>query len=494
MAQDRYDAIVVGAGFGGSACAGLLAKRGLKVLLVEKNPRAGGKATTFSKKGFTYTPWVVISAPIVDTLLQKVLDELEMSDKAELVSFIGQQAAIYKKPSGEYKRMPPMSDDTAMDPNVIFDWLEVKAEDREEALKCMMDLTLMPPGEIDKLDDISFADWLGRYKLPPAVYAFLLGPVADGCFVIPFDALCASEAVRCLQDIFLRNGGLFCRGGFGALADAYASAVTANGGKVMMRTRTEKILIEQGKVAGVVTDKGTFRAPIVISNAGLQPTVLKLVGEEHFDKGYVNYVKELLPSLGFMGTRYFLNKKVTDVPYGVIFSDTSSWTLQRWIDEAKTLRLPEEITVWFEVPDNYDPGAAPPGKQIIMTGYLCPADPQMTAKEKKVWWDKGEEMLFRAMPDIAKHIEAKEGYSVTNVSKLTRDQVLPGQGGECIGLGQVIGQAGKNKPSPKAPIQGLFYVGCDAGGYGVGIHQAVDSAIKVAESVTKHHQMHRGMA
>ncbi len=53
MAKDRYDVIVVGAGFGGSACAGLLARRGLDVLLVEKNARAGGKAMSLSKNGFT---------------------------------------------------------------------------------------------------------------------------------------------------------------------------------------------------------------------------------------------------------------------------------------------------------------------------------------------------------------------------------------------------------------------------------------------------------
>lgn len=76
------------------------------------------------------------------------------------------------------------------------------------------------------------------------------------------------------------------------------------------------------------------------------------------------------------------------------------------------------------------------------------------------------------------------------VSKLTRDHVLPGQGGECIGLGQIVGQAGKDKPSPKAPITGLFYVGCDAGGYGIGIHQATDSAVKVADMVMKYHLMH----
>ena len=490
MAKQKYDAIVVGAGFGGSACAGLLAKRGLSVLLVEKNRSAGGKAMTVRKKGFTHTAWVVISAPVVDTILQKVLDELGMSDKAKLVSFIGKQACIYRAPSGKFTPMPPMPEDAAMDPNVIFDWLGVKTEDREESLRCMMDITLMPADEIAKLDNISFAEWLGRYKLPPPVIAFLLGPVADGCFVVPFDALSASEAVRCLQDIFLRNGGLFCQGGFGKLADAYAEAVTANGGKVLMKTRTEKILVEQGKVTGVVTDKGTFRAPIVISNAGLQPTVLKLVGEEHFDKSYVNYVRGLMPSLGFMGTRYYLSRKVTDAPYGVIFSDRSSWTLDRWIKEAKTGNLPEDITVWFEVPDNYDPGAAPPGKQMLMTGYLCPADPEMSAREKKAWWAKGEEILFKAFPDMTQCIESREGYSVKEVSKLTRDHVLPGQGGECIGLAQAVGQAGADKPSARAPIQGLFYVGCDAGGYGIGIHQATDSAVNVADMVQKYHLMH----
>ena len=101
--------------------------------------------------------------------------------------------------------------------------------------------------------------------------------------------------------------------------------------------------------------------------------------------------------------------------------------------------------------------------------------------------------MFKALPELPKYIEFKEGYSTREVSALTRDQVLPGQGGECIGLGQVIGQCGKYKPSPKAPVQGLFYVGCDAGGYGVGTHQAVDSGINVANMVYKYHLMHKSM-
>jgi phytoene dehydrogenase-like protein len=492
MADSKYDVIVVGAGFGGSACAGLLAKRGLKVLLLEKNARAGGKAMTLSKTGFTYTAWVVISAPTQGTLLEVVLKELGMEDKVELVA-PGVNGSTYKTSSGKWILGPQPAPGEVMDPNKMFDWLEVKKQaDRDEALRVMTELTMMSPQEIATLNDISFADWLGRYSVPKSLMAFLLGPVADGCFMVPYDSLSAAEAVRTLQDIFLRSGGVFCKGGFGKLASTYAAAVKKYGGTVIMRARVEKIMVSRGKVTGVVTDKGSYQAPIVISNAGIQPTVLKLVGEEYFDKGYVNYVKELVPSWGMMGTRYFLSKKVTDFPYGTIFSNNSPYNLEKWL-KTKTEGVPDEITVWYEVPSNYDPDAAPPGKQILMTGYWCPCDPQLSAKEKKSWWDKGEEMLFKVFPDMHKYIEYKEGYSARDVSNLTRDQVLPGQGGECIGLGQVIDQAGAYKPSAKAPVQGLYYVGTDAGGYGVGIHQAVDSAINVADAVQKYHLMHQAM-
>ena len=46
---------------------------------------------------------------------------------------------------------------------------------------------------------------------------------------------------------------------------------------------------------GIETDEGDVHAPIVISNAGIQPTVLKLVGAEHFDKSYANTCASWFP-------------------------------------------------------------------------------------------------------------------------------------------------------------------------------------------------------
>jgi hypothetical protein len=63
--------------------------------------------------------------------------------------------------------------------------------------------------------------------------------------------------------------------------------------------------------------------------------------------------------------------------------------------------------LYYEVPGNYDPGAAPAGKQMLMTGSFCPADPAMSKKDIKAWVDAGEEILFGAFPEIKNLIEEK---------------------------------------------------------------------------------------
>jgi phytoene dehydrogenase-like protein len=485
MADAAYDVIVVGAGFGGSACAGLLAQRGLKVLLVEKNARAGGKAMSISKNGFTYTAWVVIGAPVVGNLYEAVARELGVADLVHLIT-PGSPASLYKTSSGKYARVPNMPVGQT-DPSAIFDWLEIKPEDRDAALMFFAELTMMPPEEIDKFHGISFQEWISRHNVPRSLYAFLVSNCCDGMFMVPVDQLEAAEAIASLQDMFLRHGGIFCRGGYGSVAQAYCEAVRRHGGTVLMKAKTEQILVADGKVTGVATSQGTFNAPIVVSNAGLQPTVMRLVGEQHFGPDYQQYVKRLVPSWALLGYRYFLRQPVTDAPYGVVFSDDSPWSRER-LDQAHAGKASREGVVYFEVPSNYDPTAAPPGKQLMITGSFCPPSPQMTAAEIAAWAKAGEEIIFKAFPELEGAIEDKELYTPKDVSNLTRESVIPGHGGETIGLGQIVGQCGPSKPSIAAPIRGLFFVGCDAGGTGVGTQQAIESGMNVADAVLRFHQ------
>jgi all-trans-retinol 13,14-reductase len=49
-----FDAIVIGSGIGGLACACALTRSGLKVLVLERHSVAGGLTQTFSRAGFTW--------------------------------------------------------------------------------------------------------------------------------------------------------------------------------------------------------------------------------------------------------------------------------------------------------------------------------------------------------------------------------------------------------------------------------------------------------
>lgn len=50
----NLDAIVIGSGMGGLSCAGLLARAGKKVLVLEQHGRIGGCTHTYRSKGFEY--------------------------------------------------------------------------------------------------------------------------------------------------------------------------------------------------------------------------------------------------------------------------------------------------------------------------------------------------------------------------------------------------------------------------------------------------------
>lgn len=485
MSGDRFDVIVVGAGMGGATCAALLAKRGLRVLLLEKNSQAGGKAMVVSKNGFTYELWPVIHAPARESRCIGVLRELELEECVDLVT-PKVRGAVFYDDAGKMRRFP---DNPEMDPSKVFDVLGVAPEDRETAVRVLTELTLMAEADARALDEVPFSEWLEQKGTPRPIRTYLYS-LANGIFMVPSDLLAASEAIRTLQEILLRGGGLYCTtGGIGRLAEIFAGSVETNRGRVVYRARVRKIVVEDGRVSAVVTDGGTFSAPIVVSNAGLQATVMKLVGPEHFDRGYVNHVKDLVPSWGMTGIRYFLREEHLDEPFALVFSERAYWDTGRWLRARSHGAAPEEIILWVQVPSANDPGLAPPGRQCVLTGAWCSPDPEVPRRENERWWSRIDEIMERTWPGFLDLVDAREPYDAHDVGSLSRESAFAGVGGECIGLGQVVGQCGRYKPASQAPVNGLFFVGTDAGGYGCGTHQAVDSGIRVADTVFRYHRM-----
>ncbi len=475
--DEQYDVIVVGAGFGGAACAALLARHGLKTLLLDKNDRPGGKALTMSREGFSYELWPVAGGPSLNSQFAAVLREIDAEDEVALLTPDPAGVLLYKGASAKYE--PLVVSALPQAPGDIADmarWLQLGPADLSEMARLFGDMTSMALNDIEALDELSFSEFLPRYRLPRSVFSYF-GMWSNILFVVPIDLLAASEAIKTFRDFIAGGAMRYSSGGYGRVAEVFAQAVERYGGQVRMETAVERIAVENGAVSGVITQAGSFGAPIVVSDAGIQPTVLKLVGEGHFDKGYVNHVKGLLPSWALVGIRYFLSRPVFQYPVSIAFSDDSYWDTERFL-RIKAGELPDEVIVFIVVPSLYDSGLAPEGKQCAIAATLCSPDPE--ASDAEVWWNKLDEMVDRLWPDLRPHVEREERYSAAQVASLTRDHVLPGQGGECIGLAQIVGQCGRHKPSARAPILGLYYVGCDAGGYGCGTHQAVNSGAAVA--------------
>lgn len=480
---ESYDAIVVGAGYGGVTAAALCAKAGMRVLLVDKNNQAGGKAQTIRRRGYAYEMWPVLSLPAGESRFHDLVAELGIEDDAPLIVPEGDKAIElkYLRSDGEWRSYigPSKQAEDPLALDRLEDTFGVGPDDVQKMLVMMGQIFTLTEEDLDGLDETGMLPWMRSFGVAEPVIAYM-SAMLNLIFVAPVDLIPASEGIRTMRQLFLGGGGRYHRGGYGRVAEVAAEYVEAHGGTFLTGTRVDKIIVEDGRAVGIWTDAGEFRAPIVISNAGIQPTVLKLVEEDDVPEDYLKWVDKLEPGLGMVGVRYFLDEPVLETGMIVAFSDESWWDTERY-EAVQDGDWPDVPLVFAAVITEYDPDLAPDGHQIILVGLLGSPDPKADLNREVI--ERGEAAIAKMWPKIGDHVIRREPYTAAAVSNMTRDSVVAGQGGECIGLSQIIGQCGQSKPSAKTPIPGLYLVGTDAGGYGCGTHQAVDSGFNVAAMV-----------
>jgi phytoene dehydrogenase-like protein len=485
MAKREYDVIMVGAGLGGLVCGALLAKQGLKVIVLDKNNRPGGKQMGISVRGFKGEMWPTYGIPKEVGPFVEAFDQLGIASKLELIP--KSTALMYRQAKGKWATMvsPAGRQDFDATLNMFKAW-QLSDKETETALKVLTEMALMTPEQLDALNDVTVKQWVAQHgDLPKPLFSFLA--VQANLMATGLYELVAIWELAKIMQIFAGSTTGYPKGGYAKLVDDIADVLKACDGELKLRSRVEKILVEAGRVTGVATKDEVFKAPIVVSNAGIQPTVLKLVGEKYFDSSYVNYAKSIVPSLGFCCQRYIFKEPVME--HGIyIGTSQDSYIDVRRHEEMRAGKTPPVVSVYAVNPALFDPEMAPKGKQMLLIGTWCRPDPK--AREIGALQKRVDEQFIEMFPKEAKYIEAREGYvGPAQVSALSRDSVLPGLGGEAVGLAVSVGYCGRSKPSVKAPIAGLFYVGHDAGGAGyLGTHQAVSSGVRTAPVIRLYHE------
>ena len=483
MNDNVFDAIVIGAGPGGTTVASLLANDGKKVLLVDKNNTPGGRMVTFKKDGYKYELFPINCVPTRNSLFEELSARLKKQDRVQPI--YGDEFPKTTLISYEDKKGRVKSWKFTQSPFKLLQTFGVKRWNLPALKKIgafFKKLENMPLNEIEKLHEISAFDYVKRFGLHEGVVTYFLAAFAEGSYETTADRVSAAEMVRQFQTVSKGGGGRFYECGIGGFFEIMAEAVGENGGKLLMKSRVEKINVENGIATGITTTDGKiYKSGLIISNAGIRQTAIKLVGEEYFDSEYVARLKKLENTLACVGYRFFTDAPVIEYIMKVYFPYGCIEPYHEFEKMSKGQKKPESNYICISTTSHYD-GMAPAGKQCIYAVMSCAPDPKL---DTKPYLDYITQRLKKIEPQIFDHIEHTEIMSPATVPAVGNDSVMDGQGGEAYGIALTVGQTGKNRPKAQSPISGLYYVGNDVEGIGLGTHLAVDSGFKVYEILKK---------
>ncbi len=502
----RYDAIVIGAGPGGSSCAALLAQSGLKVLLAEKNDYVGGKAGTFEQFGhrtdfFTHIPVLALGQ------FGHTRQALEIAGQWGVLEFMEDWPSTLTQ-YGEMSFAYPQ--DLAEGEAAFFRRLGLHGDFPErkvlEALETFLKtLRGFTPENLESLRQMTLGD----------ITASMPRAVRDGAdisalllFVVSAKYASAGETIEVLQKVFhdaaspvssfsevvdVWNEQLcYPRGGIGQLSEAFTRSLERSGGELRLSSLVESIAVEDGEVKGVYIRGQLEEAGVVVSNAGIQATALKLVGNGHLAPDYLEWARNLRPSFGSARIRYFLDKQLTPhgliIPYG---SQSAEAVIAATGAEPETTAAksekPSKVGTMIVCPSNFDPEMSPAGKQVIIASCATTADYRFNAEQAQEWFKMIHATVQGAIPGIDEHIEHMDYATSDAIARMAgRYGVVDGAGGECIGVAQVPGQIGEHRPDPAMPLRGLYCAGADTGQFGIGVDLAIGSGVRVAELVQEY--------
>ena len=471
-----YDAIVIGSGVGGCAAGAALSGAGMKVLVLEQKELVGGRCSTIEKKGFK----VDIGSHLVYRSEYGPFEEAcKRVDMGGRVQFAHVKNWLYQHSDKKIN--------LKMEPIIRFLKDMIPEEYLQVVGSMIPSMISSSEEEGGRYDNVSIKEFVDKYTDNLVIRDFLnqLGFISTWT---PIWETSMGEIINIFlqslgpmfegisEDVFYLG---YPKGGLIAYPKTLCEGICSKGGTVLTSTGVKSVIVENGRVMGVETTEGAiYKSDIVVSNAGIKETILKLVGKEHFEEDYVKKIERLKTSWSVYCLRLALDKKVTDFDAAFVIPTPDMEKFDRIVYEEQ--RVPDDMLphIMITSPSNMDPSLAPEGKQLIVAIGGCLYEP----KEN---WPKWEERIMDAVeftiPGIKQHIMWKDFLTPGVYNSLGE------VGAPLIGIAQSYDQVGKNRPSSISPVEGLYYVGCEAGEgvSGIGMELGTQSGLTCADYIIK---------
>lgn len=293
-ARSHYDVVVIGAGLAGLTAANVLARAGRSVLLLEQHYKLGGMATWFKRPGghiFDISlhgfPVGMIkscrrywSQEIADSIVQ--LTGIRFDNPMFSLTTTFNRDDFTKLLIEQFKVAPEAVQgffDTARGMNFY--------DDQQTTTRQLFDRFF--PGREDVI----------RLLMEPITYAngsTLEDPAIS--YGIVFSN-------------FMSKGVFTFEGGTDRLIHLMEEELKKSGVDIHINCNVEHIDCTGGRVHSVTVNGKTITCGAVMSNANLKQTIFNLVGEEHFDKNFVEEARAV--RLNNSSTQVYMALKPDDV-------------------------------------------------------------------------------------------------------------------------------------------------------------------------------------
>ncbi|HEV7308101.1 NAD(P)/FAD-dependent oxidoreductase [Ensifer sp.] len=498
----KYDVVMIGGGHNGLVAACYLQRAGLNVVVLEKNDWVGGAATSRElTPGFLYS-----NCSYVCSLFRpEIMRDLELpkhglqvisyeggavmtrdgdylasyrdheSHRREFARYSKRDAEAYERYARDVTRqcrfIQPLLMRTAPDP------FSFKPRDISELIYLARKFGEFSAAEMAatlRFWTMSISDFLDEYFETDVIKAYLalsgiigtaLGPMSPGTAYVLLHHYMGEV------DGSVGAWG-YARGGMGAVTKALASSFQASGGTIRTGADVAKVLTRGGRACGaVLADGEEVHGRLVVSNADVKRTFLKLVDEDALPERFVHRVKhfKMRGSSGKLNIALDSLPEFPALPAGsscirgdLHFTDSVE-RMERAYDDWKAGRWSADPFVDMMIPTTLDPTMAPPGKHFVSCFVqYCP--PKVEGRD---WTDADRdafaETVIKQISDYSPgfrerilHMEVRTPREIEQEVGLTEGNIFQGE----LTFDQLL----FNRPVPgyaqyRSPVRGLYICG-----------------------------------
>lgn len=366
--------VVVGAGLGGIATAGRLARQGYEVTVVEKNAKPGGRCDQLVRDGHRFdTGATLFLMPEIFAETYEVLGE-RMEDHLDLRRI----DPTYRVRFDDGFEIQLTSDMHAMQDQLearepgsfraMLQYLEEGTNNYHKSVKYFVGRNFynifqyFSPKNFPLLFElkalVKHYDRVSRYfKDPHLRAAFTFQDMYLG--LSPYDALATYSLLQyaeMVQGVYFPIGGLY------RAVETLVAITETLGVTFRYESPVARIVIEEGRASGVeLADGERIDADLVVANADLPYVYANLLPE---DPGALRRLDNLKYTCSTLMFYWGVDKVYPELDHHNVFLSRDYKASFDSIFHQH--RLPDDISFYIHAPARTDPAAAPEGQDTLM--------------------------------------------------------------------------------------------------------------------------------